>query len=58
MGEIVPDAIRAVLSLTTYATTTRYPNAGTPPAPPVEEREYREAVAIDEVVVLWAEERL
>ena len=53
-GETVPEAIRAALSLTTYATTTRYPNAGEP----VEEREYREAIAIAEVVVLWAEERL
>ena len=53
-GEAVPDAIRSALSLTTYATTTRYPNAGNP----VEEREYREAIAIAEVVVRWAEERL
>ena len=53
-GETIPEAIRTALSLTTYATTTRYPNAGNP----VEEREYREAIAIAEAVVRWAEERL
>ena len=53
-GEIVPEAIRTAVSLTTYATATRYPNAGTP----VTEQEYREAVAIAETVVRWAEERL
>lgn len=53
-GEIVPEAIRTAVSLTTYATATRYPNAGTP----VTEQEYREAVAIAEAVIRWAEERL
>lgn len=53
-GETIPESIDIVMSLTTYATTTRYPNVGSP----VEEREYREAVAIAEAVVRWAEERL
>ena len=53
-GEIVPETIRAAVSLTTYATATRYPNAGTP----VTEQEYREAITIAEAVVQWAEERL
>lgn len=46
--------VRAAMSLTTYAITTRYPNVGSP----VEEREYREAIAIAEEVIRWAEERL
>ena len=53
-GEIVPEAIRTAVSLTTYATATRYPNADTP----VTEQEYREAITIAEAVVRWAEERL
>ena len=53
-GDTIPHAIHAAMSLTTYATTTRYPNVGSP----VEEREYREAIAIAEAVVHWAEGRL
>ena len=53
-GESVPEAIRATVSLTTYATATRYPNVGAP----VTEQEYREAIAIAEAVVRWAEQRL
>ena len=53
-GETVPEAIRTAVSLTTYATTTRYPNPGTP----VTEQEYREAIAVAEAVVRWAEGRL
>ena len=53
-GETIPETIDVAMSLTTYATTTRYPNVGSP----VEEREYREAIAIAEAVVRWAEERL
>ena len=53
-GETIPESIDIAMSLTTYATTTRYPNVGSP----VEEREYREALAIAEAVVRWAEERL
>ncbi|MDE0457547.1 MAG: HEPN domain-containing protein [Chromatiales bacterium] len=53
-GEPVPEAIHAAVSLTTYATTTRYPNAGTP----VTEGEYRQAIIIAEAVVRWGEERV
>ena len=53
-GEAVPEAMRTAVSLTTYATATRYPNTGAP----VTEQEYREAIAIAEAVVRWAEERL
>ena len=53
-GEAVPEAVRTAVSLTTYAATTRYPNADSP----VAEREYREAVIIVEAVVQWAKERL
>ena len=52
--EIVPEAIRTTVSLTTYATTTRFPNAGKLAG----EREYREAIAIAGVVARLAEERL
>lgn len=52
--EPVPEAIRTAVSLTTYATATRYPNTGAP----VTEQEYQDAVAIAEAVVRWAEERL
>lgn len=53
-GETVPEAIRTAVSLTTYATTTRYPNPGTP----VTEEEYREAITVAEPVVRRAEGRL
>ena len=53
-GEAVPEAMRAAVSLTTYATATRYPNTGVP----VTEQEYQDAVAIAEAVVRWAEKRL
>ena len=52
--EPIPEAIRTAVSLTTYATATRYPNTGAP----VTEQEYQDAVAIAESVVRWAEERL
>ena len=52
--EPVPEAIRTAVSLTTYATATRYPNTGAP----VTEQEYQDAVAMAEAVVRWAEERL
>ena len=47
IGEPVPEAIRTAVSLTTYATATRYPNTGAP----VTEQEYQDAVAIAEAVV-------
>ena len=53
-GESIPEVVRTAVSLTTYATTTRYPNLGSP----VTEREYREAIAVAEAVVRWAEGRL
>ena len=53
-GETIPESVDIAMSLTTYATTTRYPNVGSP----VAEREYREAIAIAEAVFRWAEERL
>ena len=53
-GEAVPEAMRTAVSLMTYATATRYPNTGAP----VTEQEYREAIAIAEAVVRWAEKRL
>ena len=53
-GEAVPEAMRTAVSLTTYATATRYPNTGAP----VTEQEYQEAIAIAEAVVRWAEQRL
>ena len=53
-GIRIPGTVRAADSLTIYATTTRYPGVGSP----VEEREFREAVAIAEAVVRWAEGRL
>ena len=54
IGEPVPEAIRTAVSLTTYATATRYPNTGAP----VTEQEYQDAVTIAEAVVRWAEKRL
>ena len=54
IGEPVPETIRTAVSLTTYATATRYPNTGAP----VTELEYQDAVAIAEAVVRWAEKRL
>ena len=53
-GETVPEAIRTAVSLTTYTSTTRYPNAGIP----VTKQGYGEAVAVAGAVVRWAEERL
>ena len=53
-GERIPDAVRRAAKLTRYAIHTRYPGL----EEPVSEQEYREAVAIAESVVRWAEERL
>jgi len=53
-GETISEPVLRAVSLTTYATATRYPNVGRP----VEEGEYLEAIAIAEAVVRWAEERL
>ncbi len=53
-GEVIPEAIRRVGDLTDYATITRYPGE----IRPVTEPEYREAIAIAEAVVHWAEEQI
>ena len=53
-GEVIPEAIRRASDLTDYATITRYPGA----IRPVSEAEYREAIAIAEAVVQWAEEQI
>ena len=53
-GEVIPEAIRRAGDLTDYATITRYPGE----IRPVTEPEYREAIAIAEAVVHWAEERI
>ena len=51
-GEQVPEAVRQAGDLTRYAVETRYPGASRE----VSEEEYREALAIAEAVVRWAEE--
>ena len=53
-GEVIPEAIRRAGDLSDYATVARYPGA----IKPVSEVEYREALAIAEAVVRWAEERI
>lgn len=50
--EVIPEAIRRAGVLTDYAAITRYPGD----VRPVSEREYREALAIAEAVISWAEE--
>ena len=53
-GETIPEGIRAVRTLTRYASITRYPNMGSP----VSLQQYTEAVALAEAVVQWAEASL
>ena len=50
-GHSIPQEIREAVDLTDYAVETRYPG----PAEPVTKKEYREAVAMAERVVRWAE---
>lgn len=50
-GIVIPKEIRAASKLTMYAAQTRYPGLDGP----VSEEEYREAVAMAELVVLWAD---
>ncbi len=50
----IPSAISRASVLTKYATITRYPGD----IRPVTEAEYREAIAIAEAVVHWAEEQI
>ena len=51
-GQKVPQDLWKADSLTTYAVETRYPS----PAEPVTRNEYREAVALAQKVVNWAED--
>ena len=53
-GEVIPETIRRAGELTDYATITRYPGE----IRPVTEAEYREAIAIAEAVIHWAEEQI
>jgi HEPN domain-containing protein len=53
-GQHIPQELREAIGLTTYATVSRYPGA----AEPVTEDEYREAVALAEKMVQWAEKIL
>ena len=51
-GQAIPDALwEAATVLTPYAVETRYPGE----AEPVTEEEYRQAVALTEKIVRWAE---
>ncbi len=50
-GEIIPDGVREAGQLTKYAIVGRYPHEHRP----VSEDDYREALALAEVVVRWAE---
>jgi HEPN domain-containing protein len=53
-GQQIPPEVRVAGDLGQYATETRYPST----SEPVGREEYREALAIAEAVVRWAEERL
>ena len=48
-GEIIPDGVREAGQLTKYAIVGRYPHEHRP----VSEDDYREALALAEVVVRW-----
>ncbi len=49
-ADAIPQAVQAAVVLTDYAVATRYPGA----YEPVEDEEYREALALAETVVSWA----
>ena len=53
-GREVPESIRQAERLTRFAIFARYPGL----APPTSREEYREALALAEAVVRWAEESL
>ena len=53
-GVTIPNKVRRAARLTPYAVNSRYPGV----EPPTSEEEYRDAVAIAEAVIRWAEERL
>lgn len=50
-GEVIPDEVRQVGQLTKYAIVGRYPHEHRP----VSEDDFKEALALAEVVVRWAE---
>ena len=50
----LPDSIRQAARLTRFAVQTRYPST----APPVPEKEYREAVSLAGEVLRWAAKQL
>jgi HEPN domain-containing protein len=54
VGQSVPEMIRQSVRLTRFAVFTRYPGF----APPIGHEEYREALAIAEAVLRWAEEQV
>lgn len=51
-GEAIPEAVKEAGRLTRFAIVTRYPGV----SEPVTHEEYRQAVAIAESVLRWAEE--
>ena len=53
-GVTIPNKVRRAARLAPFAVDLRYPGV----APPTSEEEYRDAVAIAEAVIRWAEERL
>lgn len=53
-GHVVPPDLWDADELSRYAVETRYPGMG----PPVTEDEYRQAVALAQRIVCWAEETL
>jgi HEPN domain-containing protein len=53
-GEVIPAEVKQAGRLTRFAVATRYPGL----TEPVTEEEYEKAVAVAEVVVRWAEDRI
>jgi len=51
-GEPVPDDVRQAARLSGYAVESRYPGV----SEPVDEKEYREAIALAGVVLAWAKD--
>ena len=53
-GVTIPNKVRRAARLTPYAVDSRYPGVELPTS----EEEYRDAVAVAEAVIQWAEEQL
>ena len=53
-GYPIPEEIRKADELTDYAIETRYPGL----SEPVSDKEYRDAVALAEAVVRWADKQI